>query len=420
VLFRETGSPAGREEKAEGKVLRSLFSEAIQGADAYAMVKRAVRLDGPHLRVGNRFLKIDQVREVAFLAAGHAAIPMSSALLAVLGDRVTQGILIAPTPPPAHFPFRHREVTDPLLPSEGSATAALEALELARGLGPHDFLIPLISPGALGMLALPPEGMEVGDYRSLLSSAVEKGLSPSDLLAVVRGLSRAQGGRLAEAAGKTRVEALVVDRGDGGENVGAGPFSLPPPDTGPRARQVLSSLGAWEPMDPRHRAEVLAPPRLDTTFPGQPRTVTVGGPTDALDSMGVEAAKLHHRPTLSDLHDTSGPEASAARLVDAFEEEVGKPREAHSQGLAVMVGITLGAPEGGETSQLLQSFLSEAGRRLKRRGAKVGVLYTGGSIPPRLPDAMGTVDALRAPRMVGMQGGFTDVGTVAVVWYDRS
>ncbi len=397
--------------------LTALFTESIRGADAYAAVMRAARRDGEALRVGNRFLRSDKLKEVAFVAAGNAAAPMASALVRSLGDTVTQGLVIGPEAPPEGFPFRSRLVREPFLPSPEGMEAATEALELASGLGPGDLFIPLLSPGALGMLALPPEELGLDAYRSLVQEAAERALPWESLGAMVRGLSRTQGGRLAAAVRGAPIEALVVERGEGGAEVGAGPASPPPADTGAKCRQALESLGRWSTLPSRVREGVAVPPVIDMTLGHAPHTVVVGGPADALDAAGVESATRRHRPKLVALHDPSGPEGAARHLLDALEVEIRKPSDRNSRGVAVFSGLSLGSVEGRETSALLRDFLVAGQKHVTRREVSLGVIYTGGSIRPGIAQATGTAGAHQGPDLAKMKGGFTDVGMLGVAWY---
>ncbi|MDG6913256.1 MAG: DUF4147 domain-containing protein [Nitrososphaerota archaeon] len=107
---------AGQHPEAR-KALLTALSEAIAGADAYAAVRSAVNREGENLRVGNLFTHISRVREIAFVAAGHAALPMASALVAALGDSVTQGLVLTSVGEAPDLPFQIRRVTEATLPS---------------------------------------------------------------------------------------------------------------------------------------------------------------------------------------------------------------------------------------------------------------------------------------------------------------
>jgi hydroxypyruvate reductase len=401
----------------DSKALLEVMSSTLRGADAYAAVHHAVRRDGNRIRIGNRFLRADKVKEIAFVAAGNAAAPMASAFEDVLGKLVTQGILISPEEPPKELPFIRKEVKDPLLPSPEGAEAAAQALELAGGLSSGDLLVPLISPGALGMLALPPDELGLDQYRSLISAAVYNGASTADLTAIARGLSKTQGGRLAEAARGAAVEALVIERGDGGDVVGAGPATPRPRDNGQAARHALEGIGWWGKLPKSLQDKVLAPPPPLSSYSKRPMTVVAAGPVDSLEMAGAEAAAYHHRPKLVELHDVSKPAQAVKRLMDALDVESRLKGDPKDRGIALFAGLSLGVPEGGEEGRHLKDFLVEAHDSINRRGTTVAIVYTGGSLRPTVSPSSGMTDSMTPPVYMDLKEGFTDVGTIAIVWW---
>jgi len=418
LLFRnsEEALAKGAYER-DGKALLEVLSSTLRGADAYAAVRHAVRRDGNRLRIGNRFLRADKDREIAFVAAGNAAAPMASAFEDVLGDLVTQGILISPEEPPKNLPFIRKEVKDPLLPSPEGAEAAAQALELVQGLSAGDLLVPLLSPGALGMLALPPEELSLDQYRSLISAAVYNGSSTDDLISIARSLSRTQGGRLSEAARGVSVEALVIERGDGGGIVGAGPATPRPRDNGQVARHALEGLGWWGKLPKGLQDKVLAPAPSVASHSQRPMTVVIAGPADSLEMAGAEASAYRHRPKLVELHDVSRPAQAVKRLMDSLDEEARSKGDPKDRGVALFAGLSLGVPEGGEEARHVKDFLNEAHDCINRRGTTVAVVYTGGSLRPSVSPSAGMADSVTPPVFMDLREGFTDVGTIAVVWW---
>jgi glycerate-2-kinase len=402
--------------KEDRRVLIEVLSGFVKGADAYAAVRRAVRRDEDRIRVGNRFLSTEPLKEVAFLAAGNAAGAMASAFVDALGDLVTQGILISPDEPPRELPFIRKEVREPLLPSPQGVEAASLALELVQGLGKGDLLVPLLSPGSLGMLGLPPTEMDMDSYRALILSALNSNVPPSEFIAMIRGLSRTQGGRLVENVQGVAVETLVVERGEGGDMVGAGPATPPPPGNGLVARKVLEDIEWWGKLPKGLQDRVLAPPSPPRSYSDSPKTVVVAGPADALDMAGAEAGSHHHKPKLIALHDEGRPAEAATRLMAGLEKEVQANRDPRSKGVSVFSGLTLGTLEGAERSTILEAFLKGAGDRIDRRGVTVAAMYTGGSLRSETTPSAGMVDGTHLPTMMDLRKGFTDVGFMAVAW----
>lgn len=407
-----------------------VLTAAIRGSDAYAAVRRAVKLEEGVLRVGNRFVQRSKVREVAFLAVGNCAAAMARGFHDALGEVVTQGLVGGPEPPPEPWPFLFRKVSDPLLPTTEGAALAAEAIEMAEGLSGTDLFVPLLSPGAQGMLSTPPPGLDLPTYRALLEKVLEGSRrSDEDLPAIVSVLSPAQGGGLARAARATSTEALWVVREvqeAANRPLGAGPTFPASPEAAERARSVLGSLGLYANL-PSSVRDRLAPGGAPGGAVGPDlHNVIVVSPSDALETAGAEAAFRKHRPHLVKLHDPSGPEEAADHLLAALEERAPHRPSESKEGIALFSGVTLGAPEGGEERELIFRFLARAGSRLQRREATVAILYTGGSLSPSTTPSGGMVDARgtltlakfvpRTRGVLDLTPGFTDVGSIAVAY----
>lgn len=428
VLFRHLDTGEGSPEVAEARRdLVQVLTEAIRGSDAYAAVRRAVRVEEGVLRVGNGLVRRAKVREVGFLAVGHCAAAMARGFHDALGEVVTQGLVAGPEPPPEPWPFLFRKVDDDLGPSQASVALAAEALELAGGLGEKDLLVPLLSPGALGMLASPPSGMGLQEYRHLWETVRRSPRAREDLPAVAAALSPAQGGRLASAARGAHVESLVVARGEGGIPLGGGPTVALSAEAVHRAREALERTGGFEEL-PREVQQGLRSPSLPAALsPERVHTVVIASPADALESAGAEAAGRKYRARLADLNDPSPPEAAADHLLAAFEERAPRTSGAGQDGIAVFSGLSLGVPEAGEDAELLSKFLTRAHAGIRRRGLSVAVLSTVGSVRPGATPSGGFVEAQTpfspgrfepgAPHVLDLAPGFTDVGAIAVAFW---
>ena len=396
------------------RALLKVFSSAIAGADAYAAVRSAVNKEGNDLRVGNLFTHASRVKEIAFVSVGIAAVPMASALVAALGDLVTQGLVICPEREATGLPFQVRQVVDTYLPSSAGAAAAEEALELASGLGKGDLFIPLISPGALGMLATPPPKMARESFLHIFEQVRSTIQREGALNEVMAALSRSQGGRLAQATRGAKTEALVVHNG-GAALTGGGPATRLTAEVWERARECLDEAGIRP--NPLHSLPGTPPSGPDDkTAPSQTRVVAVAGPIEALESAGDEAGHAKHTPRLLWVHRDGPPEALAAQFVQEAEAAFRRPYPANFRGQAAFAGLSLGTAEGMESTDLLARFLQAGRQELHRRDVTLGALYTGGSRPPHVNGCVGLTDVTSEPVMTGMKGGFTDVGVVAVAW----
>jgi hypothetical protein len=405
---------------------RAAFRAALSGADAYRLTRVAVRRDGEVLRIGNRFVPLSRYREIAFFAAGRASISQALAVTEALGSRLTQGFSVGPDELPHEVPFRSR-----LVPSTGTGNPAAPEIaavaeELARDLAAGDLLLLLLSPGALGYLAVPPaEGL--ASWSAFLESVGRAGASPSEVAGVARLSARGPvAGRFAEGV-KADVVTLVVDRGEGATLLGGGP-TVPVNDTERRAgRAVLERIGLWGGLPEGLRAGFLPDPsRPAARPPNADRPVVVAEPADALRDASEEIGEKRWLPRLAELTNPLPPAEAADRFLERVEEAIRVDGDPSARGWMVFSPVTLGLLEGVDERASMGEFLARASRGLQRREMTVGIARTAGATAgDRLP-AGGVVaaapeaGAVPRARAVLLRPGITDVGLLATAVVPRS
>lgn len=251
-----TPSPSRRgDERALAARLRRAFAVAIAACD-------------PEQRV--RAIDIRPGRRTLIVAAGKAAPKMAAGALARLAGHPVHGLCVTTDGVPAEglAPLEVMRASHPL-PDARSLAAAERALELARGLGPDDLLLALVSGGASSLLAAPVRGVPLHDKAALSSRLLDAGAPIASINAVRKHLSRVKGGRLAVAAGAARVVTLVVRDVIGGDlaDVGSGPTLGAATD--PAAVEAV--LRRYAPADAEHWIPLLdAPPKVR---PGEARSI---------------------------------------------------------------------------------------------------------------------------------------------------
>lgn len=419
------------ESKGPDPVHASLYRAAVTGGDAYRGVRLALRHERGVLRVGNRFVPEGRYRQVGFVALGHAAASMALAALDALGERLTQGFIAGPDPPPPYVPFRSTVVPDGW-GGDTSASQVLEATrEIALGLGEADLLLVLLSPGALRSTLLPPEGMSGNELGHFLREAHERGATGAEVLTLARvGGRGAVGGRLVPGEASCDVQCLLVERGDGARLVGGGPTVPVDPRERESAHAIVTRVGlepalafdgdaAHDPVLPSTGADIV-----------RARPVVVAGPTDALRAATDQAFDKGWTTRVAFLLLEDGPERAADRFLARVDELLGELRGAgtdSSKGLVAVGMTTLGLPEGVEEGTACRRFLERARATLRRRELSVGLYRTagplgeGGANDPTAgfagavvgaPTRPGTGELPGGSRGLRMRPGITDVGAV--------
>jgi hydroxypyruvate reductase len=249
------------------------------------------------------------------------------------------------------------------IPDASGEKAAREILRLAKGLGPDDLLLALVSGGGSALLSAPVEGITMDELKATTKELLRCGAPIQDMNTVRKHLSAIQGGRLA-AATKARVLALVVSdvTGDDPTHIASGPCA-PDPTTYRDALDVLARYGVKAPkgvvdfLERGARGEVAESPK-----PGDKAFARVENRVVATARQSLQAAAQFFRErgvTAAVLGDSVTGEASeVAKVYGALARQVRRDGEPFRPPVALISGgectVTVrGRGRGGRCSEFL-------------------------------------------------------------------
>jgi glycerate 2-kinase len=232
------------------RAAREIFNEALKSVDAHDGVPRAVRLDSESLTINDTTFDLTGRRNCIYvIAAGKAALAMAAGLNAVLGDKLSAGVITGSLTSLQRERSAASGAADALafddrwqlfagghpLPNEESLRAARASFALLRRADmERALLIFLISGGGSAMIEWPiDERTTLEELRAANRALVSCGASIREINVVRRAFSAVKGGGLAASAPHAdQVTLIVSDTGAGDEGVVAsGPtFELPPDD----------------------------------------------------------------------------------------------------------------------------------------------------------------------------------------------
>lgn len=242
---------------------REIFAEALRSVDAHEAVRRAVHLSGSHLKIVNTTLDLANNRAGIYaVAIGKAARAMASALSEILGERLTAGVITAPSTKHSQtsagaaktgaaatlidnsFSDRWRvfEGGHPLpnLESLDAARAAFDLLHRAnRERAPIIFLI---SGGGSALMEWPrDEETTLEDLRKMNAALVSCGADIAEINAVRRAVSQIKGGGLTgHAPHCAQVSLIISDTGAGREAIVASGPTFEPPMDAPEPQSIIA------------------------------------------------------------------------------------------------------------------------------------------------------------------------------------
>ncbi len=254
-----------------------ILDRAVEAADPYAAVFRALTVSGNAVIVEGTAYALQPDARVIVVGAGKAGAPMARAVEDVLGDRVATGLMSVKTGYTTSLRrITLREAGHPL-PDQAGVGAAEEILALLTDLRPQDLVICLISGGGSALLPLPHAGLTLADVVRTTDLLLRSGADITEMNTVRKHLSRIAGGQLARAAAPARLISLVVSDivGSPLDAIASGP-TVPDPTTYADALSVLE----------KYRLTAQVPPAvLDTLRRGEegglPETPKPGDPVFA-------------------------------------------------------------------------------------------------------------------------------------------
>jgi hydroxypyruvate reductase len=245
-------------------------------------------------------------------------------------------------------------------PDDAGVRASERIMSLARGTGPDDLLLVLISGGGSALLTLPPAGITLADKRQVSEALIRSGATIDDINRVRKHMSAIKGGRLAAEAGAGRIVSLLISdvAGDDPSVIASGP-TVGDPSTLSDARRVLERYH----IDiPRSVRVYLEDPAHETPKPDDPcfqrtQTVLVATPRQSLDA-AAEIARQAGVSTIllgdaieGESHDVAATQASLAREA-AADSHPGLPPRLLLSGGETTVTVR-GTGRGGPNTEFL-------------------------------------------------------------------
>ena len=147
---------------------------------------------------------LGKVDRLLVIGAGKASLRIAAALEEILGDRISDGIVVVKRGESGRLRrIEVREAGHPL-PDQDSIEGARRMLELAQSAGERDLVLLAITGGASALATLPPDSVGLDDVRSLTDELLKCGATIRDINTVRRHLCLIKGGRLVQCGATCR------------------------------------------------------------------------------------------------------------------------------------------------------------------------------------------------------------------------
>lgn len=345
-------------------------------------------------------------RSVYVVGAGKGAARMAIALEEILGDAVSDGVVVTKYGYGLSCKaIRVIEAGHPV-PDRPGGEGAREILRLARLASGGDLLIGLWSGGGSALLPLPQPGMTLAQKRRTTDLLLRSGATIAEINTVRKHLSQIKGGRLAEAAAPARMvnfilSDVVEDRLD---VVASGP-TVPDPSRFLEAIEILKRYQLWTKVDSPIR-QILEQgnrgQREETPKPGDPLwrqvdNLLIGNGQLAVQRAAHQIAAIGYRPKIL----TSalvGEAKEVAKVLAALAKEEKRRKRRGGKPLCLLAGgETTVTVKGGGLGGRCQEFALSAAMSISGvRGITVAAFCTDGTDGPT--DAAGAIADGRTAR----------------------
>jgi len=387
----------------------------VIAVDAGEAVRRNLSIRGELLRAGSDTrLSLEQFDRIFLIAAGKAAVEMASAVEAILGERLSGGIVVT-----KHGHARKRlprlrviEAGHPI-PDDAGLEASQAVRELLQQLNARDLLLVAISGGASALLPSPAAPVNLRAKQRTTDLLLRAGANITQLNAVRKHLSRLKGGGFAALAYPATVVSLLLSDviGDPLDVIGSG-LTAPDTSTFADAVRVLDKYGVLDRVPSTVRdhfqagvTQVIAetPKRGDPIFKNV-HNVLIGSNRLALDAAAQRAKLLGYRPLI---------------LTSTLEGETREVARVHAQILREVFnsGHPISPPacivSGGETTVTVQGS-GKGGRNqefalaaaMAIAGLRNALILSGGTDgtdgPTDAAGAIATGETVRAADVLGL------------------
>jgi glycerate-2-kinase len=220
-----------------------IFKEALEAANPRKCVLEHVSLKGNVLNIDGKEYDLKRYRSTFVIAFGKAAPSMAKALEDVLGERITDGIVVSNARPAFSFSKVRFYLSSHPVPDERSLNAAKEVMKLLEDSGEKDLVIFLISGGGSALLAMPSQGISIEDKRRATEMLLKAGVDTYGLNVVRKHISQIKGGGLLKKALPAEVITLILSDvvGDRLDAIASGP-TVADPTTFEEAWRVIEGL----------------------------------------------------------------------------------------------------------------------------------------------------------------------------------
>jgi glycerate 2-kinase len=208
-------------------LLLSVIRESLEAMSPERAIRRNLSFDRDNnrLEVAGKWVEVDDSQKIWIIGAGKAAVNMAGEAGRVLGDRLEEGMVIAPDKPDSKLKRIQVLKGSHPIPDKESLSSTYELLQFTRSIPENAPVLCLLSGGASALLSMPADQVEIDELGSLHHMLLESGMDIHEMNTIRKVVSKVKAGGLLRYLEQTRLFDLVISDvpGDNLGSIGSGP-----------------------------------------------------------------------------------------------------------------------------------------------------------------------------------------------------
>jgi len=241
-----------------------IFSQTLDYVSPERVISESLtwNAESGELTVHDKIINVRHKQPIYLIGFGKASATMAGAIENLLGDRITDGIVISPDPYLGRQRFQVFKGSHPL-PDVESLSSSLELVDFIKSLPDDALVLNLVSGGASSLFCLPTGTLEVEDVRKIYSLLIESGASIHEINTVRKVFSAVKGGQILKWLNKTTLIDLMISDipDDEMSMIGSGP-SVAQTISATKAFQILKKYNLYQHIP--HTARQLLAVEMDS------------------------------------------------------------------------------------------------------------------------------------------------------------
>jgi glycerate-2-kinase len=343
-------------------IYKSAVTAVLPGNLLNALISR----EGNMISLGDHVFDRDAIRHFYVVAAGKAAAAMGDTLEQLLGDAISEGIIITKYGHGLPMEFMTCIESGHPVPDKNGIKAGEAVLNLLQHAGEKDLVLVLLSGGASSLVADVVPGVSLEELQELSGLLLKCGANIREMNTVRKHLSRLKGGQFTRIAYPATVVCFALSDvpGDEADVIASGP-TVPDPSTFGDVWSILEKYALVDQLGPATRdwlekglrGEVPETPKPGDPLFGKSIFSIIGNNHTALLTAASKALEISYTVLLDDRSIQGESRDVAVQLAQKIEEYTGERPACFLAGGETTVTVK-GNGKGGRNQEFALALLN--------------------------------------------------------------